>query len=149
MMPVREETNFRTDDVAAMPVPVVSVRGLVKRYGAQVLFDGLDLDVYAGEALGVVGGSGQGKSVLLRCITGLETFEAGTVTLRDGVDRISDRPVRFGVLFQDGALFGGLTVLQNIEVPMREQLALPDGLRRELAMLKLRLVGLPETAAHK
>lgn len=134
---------------------ILSVRNLDKRFGAQTIFDQLDLDVYRGEVLGVVGGSGQGKSVLLRCITGLERFDGGTISvLGHDTSRISDEQrldidARCGVLFQDGALFGALTVLQNIEVPMREHLDLPPQMRHELAMLKIALVGLPPDAAQK
>lgn len=134
---------------------VIKVRGLRKRFGQQVIFDGLDLDVYRGEIIGVVGGSGTGKSVLLRCITGLVEPDAGDITI---VETVSGRATSgdlleaancWGVLFQDGALFSSLTVRENIEVPMREQLHLPRGVRRELAMLKLALVGLEAEAANK
>ncbi len=135
--------------------PVLSVRGLVKRFGNQVIFHDLDLDVQRGEVLGIVGASGQGKSVLLRCITGLETTDGGVIEVfeRDtsgltSAERL-DMDARWGVLFQDGALFGAMTVLQNIQVPMREHLDLPERLRDELAMLKLALVGLPPEAACK
>jgi len=135
--------------------PILKVRGLVKRFGRQTVFDGLDLDVHRGEVLGVVGASGQGKSVLLRCITGLESINDGTVTVfgqdtaRLTDDERIDMDARWGVLFQDGALFGAQTVLQNIQVPMREHLDLPSRLQDELAMLKLSLVGLPADAAQK
>ncbi len=134
---------------------VISVRGLRKRLGSQQIFDGLDLDVYRGEILGIVGGSGTGKSVLLRCITGLLTPDAGEISIfetsamgRKAKQRLA-RSNSWGVLFQDGALFSSLTVRENIEVPMREQLHLPRDVRRELAMLKLALVGLPADAANK
>jgi phospholipid/cholesterol/gamma-HCH transport system ATP-binding protein len=134
---------------------VIRVRGLRKQLGGQQIFDGLDLDVYRGEILGVVGGSGTGKSVLLRCITGLLTPDAGEISIfetsatgRKATQRLA-RTNCWGVLFQDGALFSSLTVRENIEVPMREQLGLPRGVRRELAMLKLALVGLPPDSANK
>lgn len=134
---------------------VIRVRGLTKRFPHQLVFENLDLDVWRGEILGLVGASGQGKSVLLRCLTGLEPTQAGRIEIfgRDAarlsrVEQI-DTDGRWGVLFQDGALFGALTVLQNIQVPMREQLDLPKDTMDELACLKLALVGLPPDAAHK
>jgi phospholipid/cholesterol/gamma-HCH transport system ATP-binding protein len=134
---------------------VIKVRDLSKRFGQQVVFDSLKLDVYRGEVLGVVGGSGTGKSVLMRCITGLLPFETGEISFfgRDvskmtRQDRI-ELDTRVGVLFQDGALFGALTVLQNIQVPMREHLDMPQKMMDELALLKLKMVGLPADAAYK
>jgi phospholipid/cholesterol/gamma-HCH transport system ATP-binding protein len=134
---------------------VIRIRGLTKLFGQQVVFESLDLDVYRGEVLGVVGGSGQGKSVLLRCVTGLVETQAGIIEVfgqdMAKVGRRAKRDVqrRWGVLFQDGALFSSLTVLQNIQVPMREQLKLPAEAMEELAFLKLAMVGLPQSAAHK
>ena len=134
---------------------VIQVRGLRKQLGDQLIFDALDLDVYRGEIIGVVGGSGTGKSVLLRCITGLLKPDAGDISIfetdatgRKAKQRLA-RTNCWGVLFQDGALFSSLTVRENIEVPMREQLGLPRRVRRELAMLKLALVGLEPDAANK
>ena len=105
---------------------IIRVRGLVNRFGAETVHDGLDLDVVRGEVLGVVGGSGSGKSVLLRTIVGLNRPAAGQVEVfgRDLLE-MSDRQRRelenrWGVLFQDGALFSSLTVAQNIEVPLKE-----------------------------
>ncbi len=133
----------------------IRVRGLTKRFGQQVVFENLDLDVTTGEILGVAGGSGTGKSVLLRTILGLLPFEAGTVEVfgkpfkelssedRIGVER------RWGVLFQDGALFSSLNVLQNVQTPMREHLKLPQKIMDELALLKIAMVGLPSSAAYK
>ena len=134
---------------------VIRVRGLKKRFGEHVVYDGLDLDVHKGEVLGIVGGSGQGKSVLLRCIMGLEPFEGGNIELlgRDtcklDTKLRAATNARCGVLFQDGALFGALNVVQNIQVPMREHFDLPQQTMDELAMLKLGMVGLPEIAATK
>ncbi|MGO9772544.1 MAG: ABC transporter ATP-binding protein [Roseiarcus sp.] len=117
--------------------------------------DGLNLDIYRGEVLGFVGGSGAGKSVLTRTILGLLPKRAGVIEVygRD-VDTLSiaerERVERrWGVLFQQGALFSSLTVLQNIQAPMREHLDLSPRLRDELAMLKIDLVGLPPDAAGK
>lgn len=134
---------------------VISVRGLRNQFGAQVVHDNLDLDVYRGEVLGIVGGSGTGKSVLLRSIVGLITPKAGTIRVFDKV--LSELPLeerrqierRWGVLFQDGALFSSLTVAQNIQVPMREHLKMSQSLMDELAALKISLVGLPANAGAK
>jgi phospholipid/cholesterol/gamma-HCH transport system ATP-binding protein len=135
--------------------PVIRVRGVVNRFGAQLVHDGLDLDVRRGEVLGIVGGSGTGKSVLLKTIIGLRRPEAGRVeVLGEDVWRLGDRARRrlerrWGVLFQDGALFSALTVSQNVQVPLREHARLPRRLAEEIAALKLALVGLPGDAAHK
>ena len=106
--------------------PVIEVRGLRNSFGEQVVHDNLDLTVCRGELLGVVGGSGTGKSVLLRSIIGLQTPEAGNITVlgEDMVGRTEDEAKnirrRWGVLFQNGALFSTLTVAENVEVPIRE-----------------------------
>jgi phospholipid/cholesterol/gamma-HCH transport system ATP-binding protein len=131
------------------------VRGLFNRFGAQIVHEGLDMTVEAGEIFGVVGGSGAGKSVLLRSILGLQRPLAGTVRLcGEDITRMSQREMRavkadYGVTFQEGALFSALTVLQNVQLPMLEYLRLPDSDLDELAMLKVRMVGLPPDAAGK
>ncbi|HXV23828.1 MAG TPA: ATP-binding cassette domain-containing protein [Alphaproteobacteria bacterium] len=134
---------------------VIRVRRLATRFGTQTIHDGLDLDVYRGEILGVVGGSGSGKSVLLRTIIGLNRPAAGLIELlgRD-VAKLSERELmelqeRWGVLFQNGALFSGLTVAENVEVPLKEHRHLPLTLTAELAALKVALVGLPPDAGAK
>lgn len=134
---------------------VIEVRGLVSRFGTQVVHQGLDLDVRRGEVLGVIGGSGAGKSVLLRTIVGLRQPQGGSIRMF-GIDttHMEDaerRPIerRFGLLFQDGALFSSLTVLENVRVPLIEYYRLPDDVVDDLAMLKIRLAGLPSSAAHK
>jgi phospholipid/cholesterol/gamma-HCH transport system ATP-binding protein len=128
---------------------VVEVRGLVNRFGKSVIHNGLDIDLKRGEILGVVGGSGTGKSVLLRSIVGLQKPSAGKVTVL-GVDVLKadlrEIRARWGVMFQDGALFSALTVRENVEAPMRVQIALPAALRRSLADLKIAMVGLPPKA---
>jgi len=135
--------------------PRVEVRGLVNRFGTQVVHDGLDMTVATAEIFGVVGGSGAGKSVLLRSILGLQRPVAGTVRLNgEDVTRMTQRQLRavkvdYGVTFQEGALFSALTVQQNVQLPMLEYLDLPDSDLDELAMLKVRLVGLPADAAAK
>ena len=134
---------------------VIRVRGLEVGFGDRLVMNGLDLDIYRGEVLGFVGASGAGKSVLTRAVLGLVPKRAGRIEVygRD-VDTLSMRErreaeQRWGVLFQQGALFSSLTVLQNIQAPMREHLDLSARLRDELAMLKLHLVGLPPDAAGK
>lgn len=134
---------------------VIKVRGLVNRFGTQVVHDKLDLDVYRGEVLGIVGGSGTGKSVLLRTIVGLNRPAAGSIEVL-GVDVLNGpeaerRSVekRWGVAFQDGALFSSLTVLQNVMAPLREHMNLSPGLMKALGELKISLVGLPPLACSK
>jgi phospholipid/cholesterol/gamma-HCH transport system ATP-binding protein len=134
---------------------VVRVRDLVVGFGEHLVMKGLDLDIYRGEVLGFVGGSGQGKSVLTRAILGLVEKRAGRIELfgadRDALSAAERRRVeqRWGVLFQNGALFSSLTVRQNIQMPMRENRKVSPRLMDELAMLKLDLVGLPASAAEK
>ncbi len=135
--------------------PVIEVRGLRTQFGPQVVHDGLDFSVQRGEVMGVVGGSGTGKSVLLRTIIGLIKPAAGTIlVLGQDSARLSPRERRalqrrWGVLFQDGALFSSLSVTQNIEVPLREHTGMKARLRRQIAEIKLGLVGLPPNAANK
>ena len=134
--------------------PIIRVRGLVTRFGTAVVHDGLDLDVKRGEIIGVVGGSGTGKSVLLRSIVGLLKPAEGQIevfgqNVRDtDADDYRALRRRWGVMFQDGALFSSLTVRQNVEAPMREQLDLDDDLRALLAGIKVRMVGLPDRAQN-
>jgi phospholipid/cholesterol/gamma-HCH transport system ATP-binding protein len=135
--------------------PIIRVRGLVNRFGAETVHDGLDLDVRRGEVLGVVGGSGSGKSVLLRTIIGLNRPVEGKVEVfgRDvlGVSEAQRRGLeeRWGVLFQDGALFSSLTVAQNIEVPIKEHFDIPLTLMDEISAVKVGMVGLPGDAGEK
>ncbi len=134
---------------------VIEVTGLVTQFGRQVVHDHLDFSVQRGEVMGVVGGSGSGKSVLLRTIIGLIRPKAGRITvLGQEMEKLGERARRavqrrWGVLFQDGALFSSLTVGQNIEVPLREHSSLSAGAREDLAALKLALVGLPPESAVK
>ncbi|MDY0883519.1 ABC transporter ATP-binding protein [Dongia soli] len=133
----------------------VSIRGLVNRFGTQVVHDGLDLDIKRGEVLGIVGGSGTGKSVLLRTILGLNIAAEGDIMLLGEKQRDLDEhewrrvQARCGVLYQSGALFSSLTVAENIEAPMREHSDLDDDLMDQLAALKIQLVGLPLSAGDK
>jgi phospholipid/cholesterol/gamma-HCH transport system ATP-binding protein len=135
--------------------PLIEVRGLVNRFGTQVVHDQLDMTVEPGEVFGIVGGSGSGKSVLLRSILGLQRPQAGEVLLlgRDITKMSSVELTRikssYGVTFQQGALFTSLTVLQNVQLPMLEHQRLSPRALEELAMLKVRLVGLPDEAARK
>jgi phospholipid/cholesterol/gamma-HCH transport system ATP-binding protein len=134
---------------------VISVRGLVTRFGAQTVHDGLDLDMRRGEILGVVGPSGCGKSVLLRQIVGLDQPTSGAIqvfgqdVLR--LDRDSHKLIekRWGVMFQDGALFSTLTIQENVEVPLNEHTNLDHQLIGELARLKVLMAGLEPDSLHK
>lgn len=134
---------------------VIAVRGIRNQFGRQVVHDGLDLDIHRGEVLGIVGGSGTGKSVLLRTILGLNKPVQGQIQLfgqmRGEMTSAQERAVerRWGVLFQDGALFSSLTVAQNIQVALREHLHLPQYLMDEIAAVKIALVGLPPEAGPK
>jgi len=134
---------------------VVEVSDLTVRFGGATILSELDLKVYRGEVLGVVGGSGSGKSVLLRAILSLVPRQEGEIRLfgipYDGASYAERRAIdrRIGVLFQNGALFSSLTVLENVKVPMREHLRLSDGLMNQLARLKIEIVGLPRDAADK
>ncbi len=134
---------------------IISVRGLVNRFGSDVVHENLNLEVRRGEVLGVVGGSGTGKSVLLRTIVGLNRPAAGTVEVfghdvwKSTQRRRREFQKRWGVLFQDGALFSSLTVAQNVAVPLKEFTKLTPALVDELAVLKVGLVGLPPDAADK
>lgn len=137
------------------PESVIRIHGLRTQFGANVIHDGLDLEVARGEVMGIVGGSGTGKSVLLRTIIGLNAPAAGQIEIfgqevanaTDEERRAVQR--RVGVLFQDGALFSSLTVAQNIAVPLAEHTSLSPELRSEIADVKINLVGLPLDAANK
>jgi phospholipid/cholesterol/gamma-HCH transport system ATP-binding protein len=134
---------------------VLSARDICVSFGDHKVLDHLDLDIYRGEILGFVGGSGTGKSVLMRTILRLLPRQKGQVhLLGSDYDGASDEErialdMRIGVLFQQGALFSSLTVKENIQVPMREYLKLPQALMDELARLKIEMVGLAPNAANK
>ena len=138
-----------------MARPIISIRGLRTQFGPQVIHDGLDLDVMEGEILGVVGGSGTGKSVLVREIIGLIEPAAGRISLfgRDSADMSESewRAVqsRWGVLFQDGALFSALSVAENIQVPLKTFSDLSEDLLDDMARVKVHMVGLAPEAATK
>jgi phospholipid/cholesterol/gamma-HCH transport system ATP-binding protein len=135
--------------------PVIRVHGVVNRFGDQTVHDGIDLEVERGEVMGIVGGSGTGKSVLLRTIIGLNHPAEGSIEVlgRDMLHATDDQrrevEQRWGVLFQDGALFSSQTVAENIQVPLREYTHMSQSLMNEIASVKLTMVGLPEDTAQK
>ncbi len=141
---------------ASASEPIIRIRGLRNQFGTQVVHENLDLDVRLGEILGVVGGSGSGKSVLMRSIIGLREPDAGEIDVL-GVNARSNKNEdrlaierNIGVLFQDGALFSSLTVGENVQVPLKEHHPdLPDSLMYELSLLKVKLAGLPADAIDK
>ena len=135
---------------------IISVRGLKNSFGDQVVHEDLDLDVRRGEILGVVGGSGTGKSVLMRSIIGLQMPDQGDICIFgeeiDGAspERELDLRRRWGVLFQNGALFSTLTVAENVQVPLREFYKnIDEQLLDEIATYKVVMTGLSEEAAPK
>lgn len=146
-------------DAAAAPADnreaVIRVRDLKVGFGDKLVMDGLNLDLYRGEVLGFVGPSGGGKSVLTRTILGLLPKRGGTIDVfGHDLDHLTPHErlmigERWGVLFQQGALFSALTVRQNIQAPMREHLSLSQEFMDGLAAQKLALVGLPQDAADK
>jgi phospholipid/cholesterol/gamma-HCH transport system ATP-binding protein len=135
--------------------PAIRVRGLVNAFGPQVVHEDLDLDVRRGEILGVVGGSGTGKSVLMRAILSLRPPQAGAIEvfgrpLTGDAASLLTLQRQTGVLFQDGALFSSLTVAENVAVPLKAHYPdLPGELLDALVRLKIRLVGLADDAAGK
>ena len=134
---------------------VIKVEGLRTQFGDQVVHDNLSLEVYRGEVLGVVGGSGSGKSVLLRTIVGLIRPAKGKIRvlghdlsqMNDDERRVFEK--RWGMLFQSGALFSSLTVEQNVQMPLKEHTKLPPELIAEIAHVKLGMVGLTAEAHTK
>lgn len=146
---VRQSIEHETDKSA----PAITIRGLVNRFGAHVVHNNLDLTVERGEVLGIVGGSGAGKTVLLNSILGLQKPVAGEVRIfgrnLHGASERESQAIRSktGVLFQGGALFSTLSVAENIMAPMLEFTHLSPREAREVALLKLALVGLPLRAA--
>jgi phospholipid/cholesterol/gamma-HCH transport system ATP-binding protein len=135
--------------------PIIRVSDLVVGFGDRLVLDHIFLDVHGGEILGLVGGSGSGKSVLLRTIIGLIPKRSGSIEVfGKDLDKLNDSEQhsirkRWGVLFQHGALFSSLTVLQNVQFAMREFLHLPEHLLAEIAATKLAMVGLPRKDANK
>jgi len=132
--------------------PIVSARGIVNQFGAQVVHDKISLDVMAGEILGIAGGSGSGKSVLLKTLVGLHRPNAGKVLLNgEPVDEVENAEMAslIGVLFQQGALFSSLSVAQNVMFPMRQHTDLPPEQQERIAAMKLALAGLPADTGAK
>jgi phospholipid/cholesterol/gamma-HCH transport system ATP-binding protein len=146
----------RATQSAAAQDCVIQIRGLVNGFGGKVIHDHIDLDVRRGEVLGVVGGSGSGKSVLMRSIIGLIRPMEGSVSVFgkptcgdiEG-SAMRELEMRWGVLFQEGALFSSQTVTENIQVPLREYTKMSQGLMDEIAEMKLAMVGLPCDAGDK
>ena len=132
--------------------PMLSARGIVNRFGNQVVHDKVSLDIFAGEIIGIAGGSGSGKSVLLKTLIGLRRPNAGEVLLNDkkieAIDS-AEKAAFIGVLFQQGALFSSLSVAQNIMLPMREHTDLPTEDQEKIAAMKLALAGLPADSGIK
>jgi phospholipid/cholesterol/gamma-HCH transport system ATP-binding protein len=151
----QENDKPQNDRPEIEKAPIIRVRDLYVGFGPKMVLKGLDLDVRAGEVMGFVGGSGQGKSVLTRTILGLLKKTSGEIEVfGEDIDKLSPEEHRvlerrWGVLFQSGALFSALTVKQNIQAPMREYLSLSQQTMDELAMLKIKLVGLAPDAADK
>jgi len=132
--------------------PILSARDIVNRFGKQVVHDKLSLDIVRGEIIGIAGGSGSGKSVLLKTLIGLHQPDAGEVLLNGkAVASIgaSERAFLIGVLFQQGALFSSLSVAQNIMLPMREHTSLAVEEQEQIAAMKLALAGLPAESGIK
>ncbi len=134
--------------------PIVSMRGIVTRFGDKVVHDGIDVSVRRGEVLAIVGGSGSGKSTLMREMVMLHPPTAGSVEVFGqevtGLSELATLPLRrrIGVMFQYGALFSDMTVLENVGVPLREHTDLSDSIIDELSMIRLGLTGLePRVAA--
>ena len=129
--------------------PLIEVRDLVNRFGSNTVHDGLNFDIFPGEVVGVVGGNGTGKSVLLRTIVGLQKPVSGTVTIA-GKEVSKHKDINlWGVLFQKGALFSNLTVIENIAFQLREKTTLSAEDIRHIALMKIELVGLPVSAGPK
>ncbi|MGL3605258.1 ABC transporter ATP-binding protein [Rhizobium sp. G187] len=148
---MRDETAQKTK----VRQPILSVKDLTVAFGDNIVLDHLNLDIYRGEILGFVGASGAGKSVLMRTVLRLLPRRSGRIEILGAdYDAVSDvermmLDTRLGVLFQHGALFSSLTVKENIQLPMREYLDLPQWLMDELAYLKIELVGLKPEAADR
>ncbi|WP_454692302.1 ABC transporter ATP-binding protein [Achromobacter aloeverae] len=151
---LREQRDL-FDEKELTVAPIISVRGLKTAFGDHVVHENLDLSVYPGEILSLVGGSGSGKTVLLRQIIGLETPAAGTVRVlgmpltemsRDECNRLARR---WGVLFQAGALFSALSVFDNVALPLRELRTIPEDLVQDVVMCRLNMVGMTAADAYK
>ncbi len=138
--------------VTVQAEPILSARDIVNRFGKQVVHDKLSLDIVPGEIIGIAGGSGAGKSVLLKTLVGLRQPDAGEVLLNGKPVQslgAAEKASLIGVLFQQGALFSSLSVAQNIMLPMREHTALPAQEQEQIAAMKLALAGLPVDSGIK
>ncbi len=141
--------------MVARDTPIISVRGLVTSIGGRLIHDHVDLDVHRGEVIAIVGASGSGKSVLLRSIVGLIRPVAGSIrvfgedVLAMSENELRRVQMRWGVLFQEGALYSSQTVAENVQVPLREYTTISQELMNEIAAMKLSMVGLGEDAARK
>lgn len=153
-----DSTSVAAKTLPSRPAPdevVLSIRGLVTRFGAQVVHDDVSFEVRRGEIVALVGGSGSGKTTLLREVLQLQKPTSGVIRLLGvdlqsaGDDEIRATKRRIGVLFQRGALFGSLSVLENTMLPLREHTRVGEALMREIAELKIQLVGLPADAGPK
>jgi len=132
--------------------PILSARGIVNRFGSQRVHDRIGLDVLPGEIVGIAGGSGSGKSVLLKTLAGLHHPNAGEVRVQGRrIETLvaAEKAALIGVLFQQGALFSSLSVAQNVMLPLREHTALPPSAQEPVAAMKLALAGLAADAAVK
>lgn len=140
--------------VETPPEVLIEVRGLLSQFGDRIIHENLDLDVVKGEVLGIVGGSGSGKTVLLNTILGLKESDGGTIRIfghditQMTKEQAADIEQRTGTLFQQGALFSSLTVLQNVASPLVEHTNLPKDMIRELAEMKIAMAGLGPEAHH-
>jgi phospholipid/cholesterol/gamma-HCH transport system ATP-binding protein len=149
------ESNPAAGSSAAAEAPIIRVRGLVNRFGKQIVHDGLNVEVRANEIMGIVGGSGTGKSVLLRSMLGLRRPQAGTIEVYGrNIDELTAAErlamvKSYGVTFQNGALISSLTVAENIQLPLREAYSMSEDALYELVQLNLSLVGLAPDAAEK
>jgi len=152
------ESNSRSEPTSAVgarddgATPVIRLRNVVKRFGEQTVLDGINLDIYAGETMVIMGGSGSGKSTMLRLMIGSLEPDEGTIELLGrNICGMSERDLneirkRFGILFQSGALFNSMTVAENVALPMREHTSLDPEIIEISVMIKLELVGLREAA---
>lgn len=150
-------SNVKILNEKVVAEPLIRLRGIINQFGSQRVHDGLNLDINRGEILGLVGGSGSGKSILLRTILGLNKPREGRIFFGDDerdtlVMNAKDLyfiKQNWGVLFQNGALFSSQSVVENVMLPMREHLDLDEDVMRELAEIKIQLVGLPAEAGAK
>lgn len=149
----KQELNLRPDEEVG--APVVQIRKLWTRFGRTVVHQDLNLEIYAGEILTIVGGSGTGKTVLLRQMLGLERPSQGSVhVFGEDISAASPEQLQrmrnhWGMLFQQGALYSALSVFDNIALPMRELRSLPEDVIRDAVLLKMNMVGLGPEHANK